>query len=59
MPPDFDYNVIGALSKEARRKLSEIRPQTVGQAARVSGVNPADISVLFVALKGRLDKKSK
>lgn len=55
IPPDFDYSSISALSKEAQKKLSLIRPLTVGQAARISGVNPADISVLLVALKGRKD----
>lgn len=59
IPSDFDYSAISSLSKEARKKLSEIQPSTVAQASRVSGVTPADISVLLVALKGRQDKNSK
>jgi tRNA uridine 5-carboxymethylaminomethyl modification enzyme len=47
----FDYSKINSLSAEARQKLSKIRPRTVGQASRISGVSPADISVLIVHLK--------
>ncbi len=47
---DFDYMRLTSLSKEAREKLSKIKPKTIGQASRVSGVNPADISVLMVYL---------
>ncbi len=46
--PDFDYKQIAALSSEAKEKLSNIRPENLGQASRISGVNPADISVLMV-----------
>jgi len=46
--PDFDYDRVKALSAEAREKLKRIRPETLGQATRISGVSPADISILTV-----------
>jgi len=46
--PDFDYNKIGSISKEAREKLFKIKPRTLGQASRISGVSPSDISVLMI-----------
>ncbi|MCS6973036.1 MAG: tRNA uridine-5-carboxymethylaminomethyl(34) synthesis enzyme MnmG [Cyclobacteriaceae bacterium] len=48
--PDFDYDRVKALSAEGREKLKRIRPRTIGQASRISGVSPADISVLTVYL---------
>ncbi len=51
IPTDFDYQAILHIRCESREKLSQVRPATVGQAARVSGVSPADISVLLVHLK--------
>lgn len=48
--PDFDYERLTALSKESRQKLSRIRPETLGQASRISGVSPSDISILMVHL---------
>ena len=53
IPPDIDYKKISSLSNEAREKLSFVCPQTLGQASRVSGVTPADTSVLAVLLTKR------
>ena len=51
IPESIDYNKIPNLASEARQKLSEISPTTIGQASRISGVNPADISILMVYLR--------
>ncbi|QSS98132.1 tRNA uridine-5-carboxymethylaminomethyl(34) synthesis enzyme MnmG [Psychroflexus sp. ALD_RP9] len=48
IPYDFDYSVLQSMSFEAREKLNKIKPRTISQASRVSGVNPSDISVLLV-----------
>ena len=53
IPSDINYDEVPHLALEARQKLKEIRPETIGQASRISGVNPADISVLMVYLKLR------
>ena len=50
LPKDIDYTEIGGLRIEAAEKLNEIRPDNLGQASRISGVNPADISVLLIRL---------
>jgi len=51
IPPDFDYKKAANLSREARQRLEEIRPATIGQACRMDGVSPADISVLLLYLE--------
>ena len=51
IPADFDYSLVPSLRHEARQKLQQIRPATIGQASRISGVSPADISILLVWLK--------
>ncbi len=51
IPVSFDYSVVPSLRLEARQKLIKIRPATIGQASRISGVSPADISILMVWLK--------
>ena len=48
---DFDYSVVNSLRKEAVQKLNMYKPMSIGQASRISGVSPADISVLLVYLE--------
>lgn len=50
LPRDFDFSTIHGLRNEARQKLTQLNPENLGQAARISGVSPADISVLMIAL---------
>ena len=50
LPDDIDYKAIKGLRLEAAQKLDKIRPASVGQASRISGVNPADITVLLIYL---------
>ena len=51
LPADLDYGQVTALSHEVRQKLNRHRPETLGQAARISGITPAAISLLLVHLK--------
>ena len=51
LPEDIDYEKIDGLRIEARQKLNEIRPGSIGQASRISGVSPADINVLIIYLE--------
>ena len=51
IPAGFDYSQVPSLRLEARQKLTQIRPATLGQATRISGVSPADIAILLVWLK--------
>jgi tRNA uridine 5-carboxymethylaminomethyl modification enzyme len=53
IPPDFDYSEGSSLSTEARQKLEDVRPRNLGQAQRISGVSPADVSSLMVLLHAR------
>ena len=59
LPEDIDYNNVSGLRIEARQKLTKIRPVSIGQASRISGVSPADISVLLVHLEREKREKSR
>ncbi len=52
IPEDFDFKRVKSLSKEATEKFIKVKPGSIGQASRISGVSPADISVLMVYLRG-------
>ncbi|MCE5039054.1 tRNA uridine-5-carboxymethylaminomethyl(34) synthesis enzyme MnmG [Staphylococcus auricularis] len=57
IPEDLDYSVIDSLASEAREKLAQVKPLNIAQASRISGVNPADISILLVYLEqGKLQR---
>ena len=53
LPADIDYALVGGLSNEARQRLCDVRPETLGQAARIPGLTPAAVSLLLVHLKKR------
>jgi tRNA uridine 5-carboxymethylaminomethyl modification enzyme len=53
LPADIDYDLVGGLSNEARQRLRDVRPETLGQAARIPGLTPAAVSLLLVHLKKR------
>ncbi len=53
LPADLNYADVGGLSNEARQKLKEVRPETLGQAARIPGLTPAAVSLLLVHLRKR------
>jgi tRNA uridine 5-carboxymethylaminomethyl modification enzyme len=57
IPEDIDYDDVSNLASEAREKLKEIRPLSLGQASRISGVNPADISILMVYLRRKYNDR--
>ena len=54
--PDFDYHQLVSVAKEAREKLSQVKPVNLGQASRISGVNPADITALMIYLQQKREK---
>ncbi|MBR0160508.1 MAG: tRNA uridine-5-carboxymethylaminomethyl(34) synthesis enzyme MnmG [Oscillospiraceae bacterium] len=58
IPEDLDYDRVVGLRLEAKEKLKKIRPQNFGQAGRISGVSPADIAVLMIAVESRKDSKN-
>ena len=59
IPENFDYKKIKSLSNESREKFINIKPQTVGQAQRINGIRPSDISILLVYLKRPFHVKQK
>ncbi|MBC9706541.1 MAG: tRNA uridine-5-carboxymethylaminomethyl(34) synthesis enzyme MnmG, partial [Enterococcus sp.] len=59
IPENIDYAAINGLATEAKQKLQKIQPETIAQASRISGVNPADLSILMVYIEqGKIAKVS-
>ncbi|MFA5317680.1 MAG: tRNA uridine-5-carboxymethylaminomethyl(34) synthesis enzyme MnmG, partial [Dehalococcoidales bacterium] len=58
IPADADFKAIAGLRTEAREKLGKIRPESIGQASRISGISPCDVSLLYVYLKAARERKS-
>ena len=58
LPCDMDYETVRGLSNEVREKLLRIKPATIGQAGRISGITPAAVSLLLIHLKKLKDRKS-
>jgi len=58
IPPDLDYHLIAHLRAEAKEKLSTFKPATLGQASRISGITPADITVIQIHLKRRASHRA-
>ena len=56
IPKDINYDKVSNLASEARQKLKQIKPETIAQATRISGVNPADIAILTVYLRKEYSK---
>ena len=59
IPQNMDWDALDSIATEARQKFKKINPETIGQASRISGVNPADISILMVYLEGKRGAKKK
>ena len=59
IPSDIDYSLVHNIAQEAKQKLTEIRPTSIGQAMRISGVNPVDISLILIYLKKEYAKNDK
>ena len=57
LPKEIDYTELKGLSLEARQKLNKFKPENIGQASRISGISPADISVLFISIEARKNMK--
>ncbi len=53
LPTDVDYSLIDGLALEARQKLNKVKPINIGQASRISGVNPSDIAILIMNVKNK------